>query len=96
MEIVHPYIDHEVTDEHIIREFTENVDPRELMWHRDDEERFFVSLHETDWKFQLENKLPINITEATRIPRHEWHRLIKGTGNLKVKIYKKPENNETV
>lgn len=86
---IHPYIDHEITDEYIIREFTDNIDPRELMWHRDDEDRLFVALHETDWKFQLENQLPINITKPTRIPKHEWHRVIKGTGNLKVKIYKK-------
>ena len=91
MEIVEPYIDHEVTDEYIIREFTENVDPRELMWHRDEEDRLVVCLHESDWKFQHENSLPININEAIRIPKYAWHRLIKGTGSLKVKIYKKPE-----
>ena len=32
-----PYIDIEITDEYIIREFNENIDPIELMWHRDDE-----------------------------------------------------------
>jgi hypothetical protein len=61
------------------------------MWHRDNEDRQIVALHETDWKFQLDNSLPININEDIRIPKNEWHRLIKGTGSLKVKIYKKPE-----
>lgn len=91
MEIVEPYIDHEVTEDYIIREFTENVDPRELMWHRDREDRLVVAIHETDWKFQHDNGLPININEAVRIPKNEWHRLIKGTGSLTLKIYKKHE-----
>ena len=34
-----PYRDLEVTDEYIIREFSQNIDPIELMWHRDDEDR---------------------------------------------------------
>jgi hypothetical protein len=43
----------------------------------------------TDWKLQLENQLPTSINQPIFIPRHEWHRAIKGTGNLKLKIYKK-------
>lgn len=86
-----PYIDHEVTDNWIIREFTENIDPIELMWHRDDEYRVVESLGKTDWMIQLDNQLPINITEQIEIPRHAWHRLIKGSGNLTVKIHKKVE-----
>jgi hypothetical protein len=34
-----PYTDIEVTDKYIIREFNENIDPIELLWHRDDESR---------------------------------------------------------
>jgi hypothetical protein len=86
-----PYIDHEVTANWIIREFTENIDPIELMWHRDDEDRVVESLDKTDWMIQLDNQLPINITEQVKIPRHAWHRLIKGSGNLTVKIHKKVE-----
>ncbi len=32
-----PYTDIEVTDQYTIREFNENIDPIELLWHRDDE-----------------------------------------------------------
>lgn len=84
-----PYTDLEVTQDWIIREFTELIDPIELMWHRDDEERFIESLHETDWMIQLDNSLPINIIEQISIPKHAWHRLIKGSGNLTLKIHKK-------
>ena len=31
-----PYTDIEVTDKYIIREFNKNIDPIELLWHRDD------------------------------------------------------------
>ena len=34
-----PYRDLEITDKYIIREFGDNIDPIELMWHRDDQNR---------------------------------------------------------
>jgi hypothetical protein len=34
-----PYTDLEITDKYIIREFGDDIDPIELMWHRDDEDR---------------------------------------------------------
>jgi hypothetical protein len=83
-----PYVDIEVTDKYIIREFNENIDPIELMWHRDDENRTVEILGETDWKLQLDNQLPISINSPILIPKHEWHRVIKGTKTLKLKIYK--------
>ena len=83
-----PYIDLEVTDKYIIREFSENIDPIELLWHRDDENRTVEIIGETDWKLQLDNQLPTSINEPIFIPRHEWHRVIKGIGKLKLKIHK--------
>ena len=58
------------------------------MWHRDDEDRTVEILGETDWKLQLDNELPTSLNESIFIPRHHWHRVIKGNGNLKLKIYK--------
>lgn len=84
-----PYIDIETTDRYIIREFSQNINPIELMWHRDDEDRIVEIIGETDWKLQLDNQLPTSMNEPIFIPRHEWHRVIKGTGNLLLKIYKK-------
>jgi hypothetical protein len=83
-----PYTDIEVTDKYIIREFNENIDPIELKWHRDLESRTVEILEDTDWKLQLDNSLPTSLKEHIFIPRHEWHRVIKGTGTLKLKIYK--------
>ena len=83
-----PYIDIEVTDKYIIREFNENIDPIELMWHRDNESRTIEILGETDWKLQLDNQLPTSLNQPIFIPRHHWHRVIKGNGNLRLKIHK--------
>ena len=83
-----PYTDIEITDEYIIREFSDNIDPIELLWHRDDENRTIEIIGDTDWKLQLENQLPTSINQPIYIPRHEWHRVIKGTGTLKLKIHK--------
>jgi glutaredoxin 2 len=65
-----PYTDIEVTDKYIIREFNENIDPIELLWHRDNESRTIEILGETDWKVQLDNELPTSLNESIFIPRH--------------------------
>lgn len=83
-----PYKDTLINNE-LVREFDENIDPIELMWHRDQEDRIIESVEKTDWKFQLENNLPVEIKEAIFIPRGVWHRVIKGTGSIKVKIIQK-------
>ena len=85
---VRPYNDIENTDTYIIREFSENIDPIELMWHRDNEHRTIEILGETDWKIQLDNQLPTSMNQPIYIPRHLYHRVIKGTGNLLLKIHK--------
>ena len=82
-----PYIDIEVNDKYIIREFSENINPIELMWHRDDEDRTIEIIGDTNWSIQLDNQLPSSLNERIFIKRHEWHRVIKGTGNLILKIH---------
>jgi hypothetical protein len=84
-----PYNDLKVTDEYIIREFNENIDPIELMWHRDNEKRTIETVGKTDWKIQLDDQLPKSLNEQVVIPKHMWHRVIKGTVTLTLKIYKK-------
>lgn len=83
-----PYTDIEVTDAYIIREFNENVDPIELLWHRDNEGRIIEILEDTNWQIQLDNNLPTSLKEHIFIPKHQYHRLIKGEGTLKLKIHK--------
>ena len=83
-----PYTDLEITDQYIIREFNENIDPIELLWHRDDEDRTIEILEGIDWMIQLDNQLPTLLNSYIFIPRGMWHRTIKGEGPLRIKIYK--------
>lgn len=82
-----PYTDLEITNKYIIREFGDDIDPIELMWHRDNEDRTIEILGETDWAIQLEDSLPTSLNSRIFIKRHEWHRVIKGTGKLTLKIH---------
>lgn len=81
------YSDFEI-DDCVIRTFNESIYPIELKWHRDDEDRTIIAVCKTDWMIQLENKLPQTLNSPVFIARGEWHRLIKGSGELKVKIVK--------
>ena len=90
-----PYTDIETTDTYIIREFSENIDPVELMWHMDNESRTIEILEDTNWQIQLDNGLPTSLKEHIFIPKHMYHRLIKGNGTLKLKIHKHEPINTT-
>ena len=75
-------------DGFVIREFSSKTSSFEFVWHRDKEDRIVEALHDTDWKFQLDNEPPKILSKNKLfIPKETYHRLIKGTGNLKVKIY---------
>ena len=83
-----PYIDLETTDKYIVREFSQNIDPIELMWHRDKEDRTVEVLEGEGWQFQRDNELPVELKEGVRIfiPKYQWHRVHKGEGKLILKI----------
>ena len=85
---MHPYKDISSGDNWVIREFTQAVDPIELLWHRDDEDRDLELIEGSNWQIQLDNNLPQLLKETIFIPKETYHRVIKGTGNLKVKITK--------
>ena len=70
-----------------IRIFDQDVDEMELVWHRDREDRIVEALESTDWMFQLDNNLPQRL-EKIFIPKDTYHRVIKGSGDLKVKVTK--------
>ena len=75
------------------RTFSGNLLEDELKWHWDDEDRLVVPIHENDWMIQLDDELPKKINESIFIEKGMMHRLIKGTGDLELKI--KKFNNET-
>ena len=85
------YSDTKISEDVTVRQFDDSINPIELKWHRDDEYRTVVALEETDWMIQLENRLPQSLNSPVFISMGEWHRLIKGTNDLKIKIVKSYE-----
>jgi quercetin dioxygenase-like cupin family protein len=71
-----------------IRVFSKDVEPLELVWHKDDEDRNIEILEGKGWKFQFDNELPLALTKGDRIfiTKHRVHRVHKGVTDLKIKI----------
>ena len=72
------------------RTFNQDVSEVELVWHRDLEDRTVVVVEDTDWKIQYENQLPMEFNKSIQyfIPKEMYHRVVKGSGDLKVIIVK--------
>lgn len=83
-----PFKEEKIGESIYIREFSQDTDSSELLWHRDKEDRIIESLEETDWLFQLDDELPKKIEGRIFIPKEIFHRIIKGSGNLKIKLLK--------
>ena len=84
-----PFQETKLSDNEFIRVFSQDTDSGEFMWHRDEEDRIIEATEHSDWKIQLDNQIPISINMPVLIKKGEWHRLIKGNGNLEIKIVKK-------
>lgn len=71
-----------------IREFSEEVSSEELVWHRDQEDRIVTVTESSGWMFQRDNEMPVEMSPGDQffIPALEWHRVIKGTGNLLIEV----------
>ncbi len=78
----------QIIDGAYLRTFSSDLEDDELKWHWDDEDREVYPTHETDWMFQFDDSLPIKITKKIFIKKGDYHRLIKGTGDLILKIIK--------
>ncbi len=77
------------TDRGDERTFSESVESEELIWHRDKYNREITILEGEGWQLQLDNRLPEELIKGKiyKIPAMEFHRVIKGKGNLKIKIW---------
>lgn len=85
---MNPYQE-EVNDSIITRVFKENVGSDELVWHRDRNDRIVEILESDGWYFQFEDQLPREMKkgDVLNIPKESYHRIIKGSNDLIVKIY---------
>ena len=82
-----PYTD-EIFPDKILRTFPHDTPEHLLKWHWDEENRDVYPVNKTDWKFQFDNELPQQLNSKLHIPKGAYHRIIKGTGDLQLLIYK--------
>jgi hypothetical protein len=59
-----------------------------LQWHFDNEDRKITVLKNEGWLLQMDNELPKLLEGTFIIPKHIYHRIIKGSSDLVVKIEK--------
>ena len=86
--VVNPYTQKDIAPNKFERIFREHVDESELVWHRDRKDRTVKIIECDGWKFQQDNKLPVELREGDtiNIKAFEYHRILKGTGSLVVEI----------
>ncbi len=74
-----------------VREFDVHREDDEYVWHRDEQDRECEIIEGDGWQFQYHNCLPYLLEKGMifDIPKGEYHRLIRGVNNLKVRIIKK-------
>ena len=82
------YSNEELGKDKFRRVFKENVDSEELVWHRDREDRIVFVESGSNWMLQMDEELPQVLQEGQTyiIPNMVYHRVIKGTGDLKITI----------
>lgn len=89
-----PYLDEVIYDrfcseEKIFeRKFDSFVSPTELVWHRDRNDRTIYVVQGEMWKLQFDNSLPIILEQGNSytIKKNIYHRLLKGNGDLVLRI----------
>jgi hypothetical protein len=81
-----PFEESWVSDKVSLRSFSPDLMDEELKWHIDMEDRVVEILNDNDWKFQFDDHLPIKMEGVIEIKKGEWHRIIKGSTPLNVKI----------
>lgn len=86
--VVNPYIQKDIAPNKFERIFREHTDESELVWHRDRKDRTVRIIECNGWKFQKDNRLPVELKEGDtiHINAFEYHRILKGSGSLVVEI----------
>ena len=83
-----PFTEKKIGKKLFLREFKENVDSEELVWHQDQEDRIIKVIESNGWKLQMDNDIPrdLIIGETYKIPKYTYHRIWKGDSSLVVEI----------
>ena len=85
-----PFTEQRLSTKLFLREFSADVDEMELIWHEDRGNRIVSVVEGNGWKFQFDEELPIEMEDGIdiTIPKGVIHRVIKGKGPLKIKVFK--------
>mgnify|MGYP003146204624 CR=1 FL=1 len=93
-----PYNEKILNENTRLRTFHANVSEDHLIWHRDRQNRIVEVIHGNGWLFQRDDSVPIVMSsgDLLEISANEWHRIIKGEGDLVLKIIeeKKDQNKD--
>lgn len=83
-----PYTQYDIDDGIFVRYFDVNAKDEDYVWHRDRKDRYIYVLEGNEWKFQFDNQMPFRLMKGSNffVPKHSWHRIIKGKGSLVLKI----------
>jgi len=75
-------------DNTIYRRFEGTVEETDLAWHRDANDRQIKVIEGQGWQLQFDNELPVALEENETyfIASEQYHRLIKGQGELVLEI----------
>ena len=75
----------------LIREFSDNVEISDLVWHRDKRDRSVKVIKNNGWQLQYDNELPFVMEEGKTylINKNVFHRILKGNSNLIIEITEK-------
>lgn len=84
------YTEKQLSDSLFERTFKDSLTEEDLLWHQDGEDRIVEVLKSNGWKLQIENELPkeMIVSGKYNIPKLTWHRVLKGSGDLIVRIFK--------
>ena len=85
-----PFEEIKDNDGWVIRRFSADVATEDLRWHRDGEDREIVAVESDGWALQKDDRLPQVLLkgECHSVRKGEWHRLIRGSGELVLRIKK--------
>lgn len=83
-----PFEQKNISKNKAIRTFSESVEPSELIWHMDREDRVVKVLESDSWYLQMDNQMPtlLEVGKEYFIPKMTYHRVIKGNKNLIIEI----------
>ena len=73
-----PFVEKKLSENVVVREFSPDADAKDLVWHRDKEDRVVEIIQADGWWFQMDDEVPRTIAGTLFIKANTWHRIIKG------------------